>query len=73
MIGIAAAIVVYALLTPGERARWPGWCWRSLPALVVLPALSDVYAAANEGTLQDAPDASCRTPRAPSSAAARWR
>ena len=54
VIAGAAAIVVYAIFTPG-RARAILWlCLAALPALVVLPALSDLYAAANDSGLESA-------------------
>lgn len=61
IIAVAVAIVVYAVFTPG-RARALVWlCLAAIPALVVLPALGDLYAAANEasreGALTELPDA----------------
>lgn len=54
VLGIAAAVIAYLAFTP-RRARALVWLGLAVvPALVILPALSDVYAAANDVGLQAA-------------------
>lgn len=50
-VAVAVALVVYAALTH-ERARALGWLAVAvLPALLVIPSMTDLYTAVNEGTL----------------------
>ena len=54
LLGAAAAIVVYLVFAP-RRTRALGWlALATIPALVVLPAIGDIYAAANESSLSSA-------------------
>lgn len=51
IIAVAVVLVVYAAIAH-ERARALGWLAVAvLPALVVIPSLTDLYTAVNEGTL----------------------
>lgn len=54
LLGAGAAIVAYLVFTP-RRTRALVWLAVAVvPALVVLPALSDIYAAANHASLETA-------------------
>jgi O-Antigen ligase len=54
VLGVAAALIVY-LLVSDDRARGVGWLLLAvIPALVVVPALTDLYQAVDEVGSQDA-------------------